>query len=401
MYRWRVRAFMFVSASLMLGAFARAANDLPEHDAPFGLRFGMPQEQVSLPKTPILSKSSPLSILAGDAFMKSKEPFDQGLAYHRQQILLRACERTFDELFTISSLNEAWADKYNAAYSQENELTNFEPSSVLSSDDLWSYRRPRDDGTCALPDFIRHRQNYRQSTLYSVEVGGEKRNICLLFTAQGLTHLYVQRREFKDVLTEIYKRLDANANYQKFEWYSNDPNRGDVTNKISWNEGHDCARQHRTVDQLIASFDFSGPVTSNDIPDHAAISAAKKQEFIERADRVKELGTSEPSVVERRVWFEPKTRILISAKRFETSDGVSAHLKGQLLKTDPFVLEALHPYLTYTDLVRRGIAFRAYRERVLQVAKEKRDADEEAQRRKAEADRATALEKKTLVESFK
>lgn len=171
--------------------------------------------------------------------------------------------------------------------------------------------------------------------------------VCLVFTADGLSHIYAPQSALEDVIKGIYGRLSANADYRR---YTSD--------------------RHAKGDSM-----------------------------------TKELGWS--LVVRRSSWVDAGRRILVSAKHTDVEEGVLGRIKAKFMKDD--FADGLPPYIAYTDIARRAEAFRRYRDGTLPVLSaaiaEAAEADAVLRRRKEDIERAKrereGADRKGLVESFR
>jgi len=377
-----------LAVGLFLPFSCALAADLPMHEAPFGLRFGMKPEEVLLPKAnpPEPPKRSP-----GDWGYKSDRERVEEL---KHESLLAGCEATFDRLLTSNLQNRTWVGQFHQH--ARDEIFDMVATDVLSKDDESRFCRLKERPALTEPTLR------PKVALHVVEAAGRSRPICLIFTDRGLAHIYIARTHFEDIIEDIYKRLDANASYQKFTSRSVPGGRASAVIGIPQGRGDGCAPPSgdevakEIVDRMMQR---GGTITNEDRQKSADIRLIDQTNDITRWRSGSGL-----VVVQRRVWANLAKRIFVSAKSIEYDDSLGTRITGMLLEKDAYD-DGLIPYLAYTDLARRAKTIESFREivhrRLVELLPKAAQAEAEVQRQKDDAQRAKVISRKGLVDTFK
>jgi len=343
-----------IALAMQVIAFGLCAAEMPQHDAPFGLRFGMSAGDVRLPLSPPPEApkkrpqppSFPQYGLYPPLFPSEEERREQReyeVQRDARESLLKGCARSFDSPFRANYDDDSWVE-WTSARSTRGELYDLSPYDILERSQVDLYRRFKEqvDGR-GFPQ----PEAFRSVSIHTVKAAGTDRDVCLIFTEHGLTHVYAPQNALEDVIKEIYGRLSANSDYEQYS-----------------------------------------------------------------SRRIRQGGSMEETlgwrlVTERRVWLDKSRKIMVAAKHTDVHEGLVGRAKTAFLKDD--FADGLPPYIAYTDLGRRGQTFARYGEKTLPVLtaaiRDAFEADEAAKRRKDGIERAKRdrenSDRKGLIESFR
>jgi hypothetical protein len=351
----RILAIIVLLAVSVLLADAALAADLPSHEAPFGLRFGMKASEIALPLSPPptppkqrVPQPSLLKYGIYPSLFPSEEERREQREYEvrreARDALAKGCSQTFDTPFRANYQDGGWLE-WTAVWDKDGELSDIDPFEILDRAKSASYRRFHEQVEGR--NFPKP-SDFRSLSFHIVSAAGVDRAICLVFTADGLSHIYAPRSALKDVIEDIYHRLNANPDYLRY--------------------------------------------TSS--------------RYLEKGSST--MGLSLSLVTLRNSWFDAGRRILVAAKEFEyVEKGFMGRVKKLFMKYDFY--DDLDPYIAYTDLSRRAEAFRRYREGTLPVLSaaisDAAEADATLRKRKEDIERAKrereGVDRKGLVESFR
>lgn len=329
----QLRLFTLVCASVLLSA-AVAAQPMPAHDAPFGLRFGMTEAEVQLPPMPPLDPPK-----ASNTFPFQPANADR-IAYHQRSTLLAECARAFDELITMVIPNEPLTRRL---------LDQFSNPAIV---DFLRTDAPQHKTYCASPHKSRFSlpavSAYRQLRIHAVDINGTKRPVCLLFTHHGLAHIYLSAHDFADVLPDIQARLSQNPAYEQHVKQTLDPRARERLRELPSPLTDGCPPPSR--DEVIAKMDlFRGPTLEDR-------KFSEELEWREMQNRSFAPG-DRTGIVERRAWIDRERQLLTASKIVLDRDtSMLGSLKEKTLAAEPG-FEKSGPHLFVTDLARRKAVF--------------------------------------------
>jgi|GEM_PF-693784 len=335
-------------------AYGLEAAELPQHDAPFDLRFGMSAADVALPLSPppvapitsTLCEPSDYDCYTQD-FLNSfnekelfkKQRFQAEL--NARESLLHGCASTFDTPNLANNGDASWVD-WISTNSVSQEISDLDPIGILEPSQFKLYQRF--EKQLDKNDFLQ-RESFRSLSIHKLNAAGRDREICLIFTKEGLTHVYAPLNDFEDVIMEIFERLSANSDYEKYS-----------------------SKRHYTPN-------------------------------IETYGR---------KYVSRRLfWLDKSRKIMVAAKNTEGYHGLNGFIMTTFLKND--FDDGLSLYLAYTDLSRRSRTIDRYREEMLPVLsanirdvytadEARKKLEDEIERKKKEVENS---DRKSLIDSFK
>lgn len=214
---------IFIIATI---ATKTSASDLLPHNAPFGLRFGMKLQEVNLPqalppespkKRPTQSDNTTLNSLVmfylTDEERRELEQYK--ILQNAYESLVEACQATFDIPYLLNYPDRGWLS-WIREQKEEASLTDLDPIEILSTEQygqLEKYEQQVEGRGYPKP------ADFRKLSIHKIETAGDERRrlICLVFTEDGLTHLYVPHNGFEDVIGDIYDRLDGNPEYATYK----------------------------------------------------------------------------------------------------------------------------------------------------------------------------------------
>lgn len=313
---------------------AALSDTLPQHEAPFGLRFGMAETEVQLPVVAELESPRPSGTFPYLPNNKEK------IAYYERTALIADCTRTFDELLPVILANEALANRF---------LDQFPRTAVM---DFMRSDAPQHKAYCSSPHKTRFSlppvSTYRQIRLHSVGLNGRRRTICLVFTRHGLSHLYLSGYEFADLLPEIQARLSQNTAYEQHFRRTLDPNGRKRLRELPSPVTDGCPPP--SMDEVLSNMDFTRERTWED---RKQLDEAEWREMQNRSfapgDR--------SAIAERRAWIDRNRQILHVSKTFlERDTSFVEVLKEKTMSAEP-LFDWSGPYLFVTDLARRKAVF--------------------------------------------
>jgi hypothetical protein len=331
-------------------AFGIAAAELPKHNAPFGLQFGMSAVDVKLPKSPAPELPNKRQELPsnqnyfGYDFPTNERIFEEKQykeQYEARASLLKDCTKSFDSPYLSNHGDASW---FEWTYSRgiSTELSDLNPRSILEPsqfDMYFKFKKQVDEHEFPQPDI------FRSVSIHTVRAAGTDRDVCLIFTEDGLTYVFAPLIALKDVIDEIYGRLSTNADYELF-----------------------LSRRNYIPLESLSGYRF---------------------------------------ITERKVWLDKSRKIMVSSKRIESHNGLEGLWKTAFLEND--FKDDLLPFISYTDLVRRGKTYERYKERTLHsltaAISEVIEADEARKKLKDEIERTKReienSDRKSLIDSFK
>jgi hypothetical protein len=347
----RVKFFAIVLA-MQSFTFGLLAAELPQHDAPFGLRFGMSAQDVHLPVSPPpnVPKPQPLPRYYNT---NPSSPTIYEIPYNEKKIyeelldartsLLSACARSFDYPFSANYNDMSWASWIRSItdYAEIHDLT---PDDILSGEKLITYNKHK--------EIIKKREitkptGFRSLSIHTVMHEGVNNDLCLIFTDDGLSHIYASHNIIDSVAKEVYQRLDADTRYEQY---------------------------HSKRKSKFWLFD----------PGHAI------------------------HVVNiLRVYVDKKRKIMISGKNSKPVGDIIEHIIAWFMIDD--FDDGLGYYISFTDLLRRGRTFERYKEKTLPILsaaiRDAFEADEAAKIRndeiKGDKRYRDSSDRKKLIESFR
>lgn len=325
---------------------------LPSYDAPFGLHFGMTQQEVKLPvaRPPETSQRLPTDELLGAPAFGTVDQRQRFISPKAQYAaLIDGCRATFERVFFLYFRDESWTSWIAGRTTLDNlldALDDIRPEGILEKaqiPDLYQFREAVEYRGIPEPT------DFYSVSIHTLKAAGKERNICLVFTKDGLSHVFMLQDTFADVIEEIYQHLGRNQNYT----------------------------------------DYSS-------------SRLRKQN---------KMRSGYYAITERNFWIDKERNILISAKNINVEKGFGAKIRTLMMKEDYLELgmSELVPYIAYTDLARRAQTFRRYRNHTIvpltNAISEAKEIDsalrkDEAERERARSDKE-AKGRKDLIEGFR
>jgi len=332
-------------------SFGLNAAELPRHDAPFGLRFGMSREEVQLPLSPTPDIPD---------YMKSPDYAPEFIPhylrvwspYHSQKALLEECENSFDELnFDYFNSNDWY--HWIASRTTEAESGIFRPFSILDSQQArWYGEFVTKEG--ASSNYLRP-EDLRSFSIHTVKVEDKLSDICLIFTEDGLTSVVIQQSSLDSIIEDIHKRLSSNSKYDQYS-----------------------SRKYYEENNF---------------------------RFLKNAPR-----TIYKYFFESRVWLDQSKKIIVAAKYIKKIEDGEAIVNTSALNLFYFSskLEPI-PYISYTDILRRGRTFSRYKDQVNsnlidklnKFIQEKEETQKIMKQLEQKEQEFKKVERERLIESFK
>lgn len=331
-------------------AFGLNAAELPRHEAPFGLRFGMSREEVQLPLSP------PPGI---PDYMKSPDYAPEFTPdylivwspYHSRKALLEECADNFDDLNFDHFHGDDW---YNwiASKTTEDERGFLRPFNILKNREHQWYERFIEKQGENL--FFVKPNDFRWLSIHQVKIDGALNDVCLIFTEDGLTSIYIHQRSLENVIDEILKKLSLNSNYKQY---------------------------------------------------------SSKRDYV--SDQPKGLFRSSKSegkyVFESQSWLDQSKKIIVASKYIKDVGKGDTIVNTGMLNLFYFSRSQPIPYISYTDVLRRGRTFARYKNIAGPILTEKisKYIDEEEEMKKIleqldqKEQEFKKIERERLIESFK
>lgn len=313
---------------------AALSDTLPQHEAPFGLHFGMAETEVQLPAAAEIERPRPSGMFPYLPNDKEK------LADYERAALIADCTKTFDELLPVTLANETLAKRL---------LDQFPRTAIM---DFMRSDEPQHDAYCSSPYKTRFSlppvSAYRQARLHSVELNGSTRTICLVFTRDGLSHIYLSGYEFHHLLPDIQARLSQNAAYEQYSQRTLDPNGRERLREVPTPITDGCPPP--SMDEVLSKIDLTRTRTGEDM------ELARELEWREMQNRSFAPG-DRSAIAERRAWIDRNRQILHVSKIFiERDTSFVGSLKEKMTSAEA-IFDRSGPYLFVTDLARRRAVF--------------------------------------------